>query len=307
MKLIKEIKDSVKILQSHDIVIVSFLSKACMASLSVLKGLNEAIDLAEKSFKGLIIFQDSDKFFCVGADLAYVSTLAKEKNLPLIKEYLSYFQKTSLRLRYSKVPTVAIVKGYALGGGAELSMHCTKIICEKDCKMGLVESKIGLLPCGGGSKEFILRAHQNIDLLKTHYNTVASGIISKDANNAISLGYIQKSDHIFSQLDNPLQLAISFITKYSPIHLTPTSIEMAGESYVEELKKFYLSKNENASAYDQYVADVIAKVFCGQKKSLLSEQDVLNLELEAFLTLAVQEKTLERIAYTLKTGKHLEN
>ncbi len=294
-----------------EIGILSFLSKANCANPHVLAGIQEAITIAEKQLKGLILWQPTEKFFCVGADLSFVQTLAKNNDTDGMNRYLSLFQDTALALRYSKIPVISAIRGYALGGGCELAMHCTKIVAAQTSRIGLVEAGIGLLPSGGGSKEMVLRATQSGDYetsLKKFFLQVARGEMSRDAAHAKMLHYLRDTDTVVTDSETVLTQAKRELLKINYSVPPPPKIRVLGKSGLPDLMQAYKKSTDNITQYDEVIAREIAQVFVGGDHSdFVSERDMLDLELAAFIALATNPKTQERIQYTLKTGQHLHN
>src|SRR6185437_4213402 len=190
-----------------DILVVSFKTKAHSISPEVLEGLNRAIDLAEERFNGLIIWQ-TDPPFSVGANLESLRPALEAGNWQRIEEILALFQKTSMRLRYSRIPTVAATQGYVFGGGCEFVMHCDRVVAALESYVGLVEAGVGLLPGGGGCKELALRAARESkgDLfasLKDYYMLVATARAAASGIEAQELGLLHASDLV---VFNPFEL-----------------------------------------------------------------------------------------------------
>ncbi|OGT29665.1 MAG: hypothetical protein A3E87_08390 [Gammaproteobacteria bacterium RIFCSPHIGHO2_12_FULL_35_23] len=301
--------------QGDDIAILSFESKANCASPAVLEGIHQTIAEVEKNYQALVIWQPNDKFFCVGADLAAVSQWVKDTNITAISQYLTKFQQTSLLLRYCKIPVIAAVKGYALGGGCELIMHCDQVIVSQTSRIGLVEAAIGLVPSGSGTKEMIVRACKDSNhavTLLQHFLQISQGLISKDAEQAKSFHYLRHSDLIIAEgvdiLAQAKLLAKKLSTNYCPPQkLTIPKMEMTQK---EIFIKAYQQKNPQASEYDNFICEQILTIFfpsTKDNKAFFSEEELLTYELNAFMNLVTTPKTIERIQYTLNTGKHLHN
>lgn len=305
-------KDGVQFSEAGDgIGILSFTSKACAATKTVLTGIQKALKIAEQQqLKGIIIWQPNPKFFCVGADLPYVCQLAAANDTATMRIYLSYFQQTSLALRYSAVPVIAAITGYALGGGCELSMHCAKIVAEQNSRIGLVEAAIGLIPAGGGSKEMILRASKSTNYLatlKTYFLQIAQGVMSDNAKHAQALNYLRNTDVIVETHEAALETAKKQLQNL--IYTVPESPTIPILSGIkDELMTTYENTVATPSHHDLWIAEHIANVFSGGgQQGPLTEQQLLDLELDAFITLVMHPLTQARIQHTLETGKHLHN
>lgn len=291
--------------------ILSFQSKANCASLKVLLGIQKALQIGAKQLTGIILWQESDKFFCVGADLSYVCSLAESHDLASIRHYLATFQATALQLRYSPIPIIAAVRGYALGGGCELAMHCAQIVAAKSAHIGLVETSIGLVPSGGGSKELVLRASSSEHyqaVLTRYFSHVATGKMSIDAMEAKQWGYLRMTDWIVEDTIDLLKEAKKALLQ---LHYVPPSspiIPVFGERERVLLLAAYESQADPLSAHDKCITEKLAVIFSGGPHTETNtEQALLSMELNAFLELVQNPLSLARIHYTLKTGKYLRN
>ena len=179
-KVIEELDYPTQVLYENDgvvlwylkdeVAVLSFKSKANTIGQPVLDGLNAALDYAEKNCDGLIIYQHDASKFSLGADLRYVSQLIKENKYSAIESMIAQFQQIALRLKYSPIPTVAALRGQALGGGCELMMHCSTVVAAFESYPGLVEIGVGLIPAGGGCKEFAMRAADRLSKLTYCYS-----------------------------------------------------------------------------------------------------------------------------------------
>lgn len=294
--------------------VLSFLSKVNCASERVLSSLCEALYIAEKQLKAMVIWQENEKFFCAGADLPAICERAEANDVNGVREYLFLFQKASLALRYSKIPVVAGVRGFALGGGCEVVMHCDAAVAHRDAKIGLVETLVGLIPAGGGCKEMVYRAAQSKDYMshiRRYFFNIGSGIRSKNAEEAKTFDYLRAQDRVVDELEAVLPeakaLALSLVPHYEP----PSSPEFAsiGEEYSDELLQYFETHYEGGlSDHDHFILRVLADAFCpGQHGEIFTEEKWLETELNSFMRLAVTEKSRDRIRYTLEQGKSLKN
>lgn len=303
--------NGVSLVEVGGIGVLSFLSKVNCGSQIVLDGVREAIRISEEKLKGLIIWQPNEKFFCVGADLPYVCDRVIKEDVEGIRYYLSSFQQTALACRYSRVPVISAIRGYALGGGCEIALHSHGIVADDHAKIGLVESAIGLLPSGGGTKEMILRASHASDYaahLKKYFLQLASGLISRDAAEAKQLCYMQQSD-VITASDQVLDQAKALIQNLDYVVPDKPEIKRLGKDYHALFLDAYHQAHAQASEYDVHIMNEILNVFLADDVSgdVLSEQALLDAELDAFILLAMHPKTQARIKYTLKTGQHLHN
>lgn len=250
------------------------------------------------------------------ADMLMAGKLAE------VEVMIAHFQQVSQHLRYSMIPTVAAVDGLALGGGCEFVMHCDRAVVTLESYIGLVEAGVGLLPAGGGCKEFALRAARNaIDndpflYLKHYFQTVAMAQLSKSAEQARELHYLKSADVIVMNRLELLHVAKAQALAlaeagYRP-PLRPRQIVTAGATGIATLKSSMVNMLEGGfiSEHDYLVGSKIAYVMCGGDivaGSRVDEEWLLKLERTAFIELLATEKTQDRIAYTLKTGKPLRN
>jgi 3-hydroxyacyl-CoA dehydrogenase len=303
-----------------EILVVSFKTKAHSISPQVLEGLNEAIDIAEERFKGLVIWQ-ADPPFSVGANLDSLRPELEAGNWRRIEEIISLFQKTSMHLRYSRVPTVAATQGYVFGGGCEFVMHCDRVVAALESYVGLVEAGVGLLPAGGGCKEFALRAASESkgDLfasLKDYYMLIATAKAATSGIEAQELKYLRPSDLV---VFNPAELL--HIAKHQALAMSDAGYRpplrgrrfpVAGRAGAASIKGQLVNMLEGhfISEYDFEIGSRIAEVMTGgdvEPGTEVDEEWILALELEHFLALLKNRKTQERIAHTLATGKPLRN
>ncbi|HMT28493.1 MAG TPA: enoyl-CoA hydratase-related protein, partial [Bacteroidia bacterium] len=289
----------------------------------VLEGMNKAIDMAEKDFRGLVIGNDGANF-SAGANLAMVFMFAIEQEFDEIDYAIRAFQNANMRVRYSSVPVVVAPHGLALGGGCEMSMHADKVQAAAETYIGMVEFGVGLIPGGGGSKEFALRFSDSVregdielNLLKERFLTIAMAKVSTSAQEAYDLGIFRKgideitmnrSRLIADSKASVIELANSGYTK--PVQRN--DIRVLGRA---GLGMVYAGANTMysghfMSSHDKLISEKLGWVMCGGDLSaptLVSEQYLLDLEREAFLSLCGEKKTLERIQSILTTGKPLRN
>lgn len=289
----------------------------------VLEGIQKSISLAEKSYKGLVI-ANSGANFSAGANVAMIFMMAIEQDYDEIDMAIRMFQQTMMRVRYSSIPVVAAPHGLALGGGCELCLHADKVVAAAETYTGLVEAGIGVIPGGGGTKEFVLRASDEIHqgepetiTLQNRFINIATAKVATSAHEAYDLGIYRKGlDEISINGDRRISEAKKAVIElYDQGYVMPiqrTDIKVAGRSGLGAL---YAGINgmwraQYATDHDVTVAKKLAYVMCGGDLSEareVSEQYLLDLEREAFLSLTAEKKTLERIQSVLKTGKPLRN
>lgn len=302
---------------------VEFQSKMNTIGGDVLAGLNKAIDLAEKDFAGLVVGNQAANF-SVGANLGMIFMMAAEQEYDELNAAIKYFQDTMMRMRYSAIPTVAAPHGMSLGGGCELSMHADKVVAAAETYIGLVEFGVGVIPGGGGSKEMALRAQDTfkkgdveLNTLQEYFLTIGMAKVSTSAYEAFDLGILQKGkDIVVINKDRQLATAKAYAQLLADQGYTQpvkrTDIKVLGK---QALGMFLvgtdaMEDSNYISEHDQKIANKLAYVMAGgdlSEPTLVSEQYLLDLEREAFLSLCTERKTLERIQHMLKTGKPLRN
>jgi 3-hydroxyacyl-CoA dehydrogenase len=300
-----------------------FQSKMNTIGGDVLAGLNKAVDLAEKDFEGLVIGNQGANF-SVGANIGMIFMMAVEQEYDELNMAIKYFQDTMMRMRYSSIPTVAAPHGMALGGACELSMHADKVVAAAETYIGLVEFGVGVIPGGGGSKEMALRAqdlfHQGdvqLNVLQEHFLAIGMAKVATSAYEAYDLNILQKGkDVVVVNKDRQIAEAKKHAKIMAEAGYTQKpqrkDILVLGK---QALGTFMVGTNAmKASRYisehDEKIANKLAYVMAGgdlSEPTRVSEQYLLDIEREAFLSLCTERKTLERIQHMLKTGKPLRN
>ncbi len=302
---------------------VEFQSKMNSIGSDVLAGINKGIDLAEQNFRGLVIGNQGANF-SVGANIGMIFMLAIEQEYDEMNMAIKYFQDTMMRMRYSAIPTIAAPHGMTFGGGCELSLHADKVVAAAETYMGLVEFGVGLIPGGGGSKELALRASDSfkkgdveLNVLQESFLTIGMAKVSTSGYEAYDLGLLQHGkDTIVVNKDRQIAAAKS------------QAILMAEQGYTQPMRRkdvkvlgkqalgMFLVGTDSMEAsnyiseHDRKIADKLAYVMAGgdlSEPTLVTEQYLLDLEREAFLSLTTERKTLERLEYMLKKGKPLRN
>jgi len=302
---------------------LEFQSKMNTIGGDVLAGLNKAIDLAEKDFAGLVIGNQAANF-SVGANIGMIFMMAAEQEYDELNMGIKYFQDSMMRMRYSSIPTISAPHGMALGGGCELSLHADKVVAAAETYMGLVEFGVGVIPGGGGSKEMALRAQDQfqkgdvqLNVLQEHFLTIGMAKVSTSAYEAFDLNLLQKGkDIIVVNKDRQIAVAKQHAKLMAESGYTQptrrTDIKVLGK---QALGMFLvgtdsMQESNYISEHDMKIANKLANVMAGgdlSEPTLVSEQYLLDLEREAFLSLCTERKTLERIQHMLKTGKPLRN
>ncbi len=289
----------------------------------VLEGIQKSISLAEEKYKGLVIANDGQNF-SAGANVGMIFMLAIEQDYDEIDMAIRLFQNTMMRVRYSGIPVVLAPHGLALGGGCEICLHADKVIAAAETYTGLVEVGIGVIPGGGGTKEFVLRASDELhsgevdtNTLQNRFLTIATAKVATSAQEAFEMGIYRKgTDTISMNSSRRIADAKNAVIELSEAgYVMPVQrndIKVLGRSGLGVMLAGIngMHKGKYATDHDVTVAKKLAYVMCGgdlSEPTLVSEQYLLNLEKEAFLSLCGEKKTLERIQSVLKTGKPLRN
>ena len=302
--------------------VISFKTKMHTVSDQVLDGIQEAIGIAERDLRAVVIWQPKEPF-SAGADLAGALGLLQDGKVDAFEDMVANFQRTSQRIKYSLVPVVAAVRGLALGGGCEFQMHSARTVAHLESYIGLVEAGVGLLPAGGGLKELAVRAAQAagpggdvLAELKRGFETVAMAKVSTSAFEAKSLGLLRPDDLVVFHAHELLHVARTQALALAEAGYRPPlparAVEAAGDVGIATLKMMLVNMLEGRfiSPHDNEIAERIADVLCGgeiDRGAQVDEDWLLRLEREHFVALAQMPKSQERIGHMLKTGKPLRN
>ena len=330
--ILDNIRESKQVFRNNGVVVedlgdgilnVEFRSKMNTIGGDVLDGLNKALDLAEKEFQGLVV-ANNGKNFSVGANIGMIFMMAVEQEYDELNAAIKYFQDTMMRMRYSSIPTVAAPHSMTFGGGCELALHADKVVAAAETYIGLVEFGVGVIPGGGGTKEMTLRASElfrkddvELNSLREYFLTIAMAKVSTSAYEAFDLGILKKGrDVIVVNPDRQLAMA------------KKQALLMAENGYTKPIERrdvkvlgrqalgaFYVGTDQMLagnfiSQHDKKMANKLAYVMTGgdlSANSYVSEQYLLDLEREAFLSLTGERKTLERLQHMLQKGKPLRN
>lgn len=305
-----------------EVIGLEFHTKMNSLGAEVVEGINTAIAMAEKSYKGLVIGNEGANF-SAGANLAMLYMFAGDQEFDEINLMIAQFQNTMMRVRYSSVPVVVAPHNMALGGGCEMSLHADAIQAHAELYMGLVEVGVGLIPAGGGTKEMTRRFANDIvsgdvelNRLQETFMNIAMAKVSTSAEEARTLGYLEAKDAI--TLNRKRQLAeakAKVLALYDAGYTQPaqqTNIKVLGKTSLAMFEAGITSMRYGAyiSSHDAKIARKLAWVMSGGDLSSateVSEQYLLDLEREAFLSLTGEQKTLERINSILFKGKPLRN
>ena len=307
----------------NDVLGLQWFTKMGSIGGDVLSGIQTAIDKTEKGYKGLVIANEGANF-SAGANVGMIFMLAIDQEYDELDMAIRLFQNTMMRARYSSVPVVVAPHGLALGGACELSLHADKCCPAAETYTGLVELGVGLIPGGGGTKEFVLRASDEMHedepetiTLKNRFLSIATAKVATSAHEGFGLGVYRKGlDEVVPNINRRIAEAKkSVIEIYDSGYTAPvqrTDIKVLGQSALGALYSgIHAMKTANyATEHDALVAKKLAYVMCGgdlSEPTLVTEQYLLDLEREAFLSLCGEKKTLERIQSVLKSGRPIRN
>ena len=305
------------------IAIVSIKTRNHTLGRDVIVGLQEAVARAEAGYQGLVLWHEAP--FAFGANLKEVAEAIASGEFELLERYVAEFQNASMCLKYAKVPVVAAVQGMALGGGCEFLMHAAKRVIALESYIGLVEAGVGLIPAGGGCKEFAIRAAQYaaktggndpFEFIQPVFMTIAMATVSKSGAQARELGFALETDKIVFNANELLYVALREARGlaeggYYP-RLSPRAIKVAGRTGIANCEMMLANMKEGGmiSAHDYAVAKAAATALCGgdiETGSLVDEQWLLSVERRLFVELLKNPKTQQRIQHMLETGKPLRN
>lgn len=302
---------------------VEFRSKMNTFGPEVSEALMKGITLAEKDFRGLVVGNDSAEAFSAGANLGTLFMFAVEQEFDEVNLMIAQFQKLITRLRYSSIPVIVAPHTLTLGGGCEAVLHADRAVAHAESYIGLVEVGVGLIPAGGGTKEMAARASDlyqtgdpELNILQNVFMNIATAKVSTSAQEAREMNYLRATDQIVLNRSRliaeakqaAIELAENGYTQPKP----RTDIKVQGKTGIALFKAGITAMHMGRyiSDHDRKIADKLAYVICGGDLSTpqnVSEQYLLDLEREAFLSLTGEKKTLERIQSLLTGGKPLRN
>jgi len=302
---------------------LEFHTKMNTIGAEVIQAINKAIDLAEEKYDGLVIYNNGQNF-SAGANVGMIFMMAVEQEYDELSFAIKQFQKTMMRVRYSSIPVVVATHQMALGGGCELSMHADKVVAHAETYMGLVEFGVGVIPGGGGSKEFALRLSDELNegdirtnLFREKFLTIGQAKVATSAVEAFELGYLQdsKDEYILSrelQLTRAKEAAMQMSSSGYTQPVERKDIKVLGQ---EALGLVYVGANSMQSGnyiseHDQFISEKLGYVLAGGNLSEItevSESYLLDLERKAFVELCTKKKTLERLQSMVTKGKVLRN
>lgn len=330
--ILDNIRESNKVWSNNGVVIedlgdgilnLEFRSKMNSIGSDVLVGVNKAIDLAEKEYDGLVIANNGTNF-SVGANVGMIFMMAVEQEYDELNAAVKYFQDTSMRIRYSSIPVVVAPHGMTLGGGCEFVLHADRVVAAAESYIGLVEFGVGVIPGGGGSKEMAMRASDTfmkddveLNRLQEYFLTIGMAKVSTSAYEAYDLGILQKGKDIVVVNQNRQIAAAKEVARFMADQgytkpIPRTDVKVLGK---QALGMFLVGTDQMVagnyiSEHDKKIANKLAYVMAGgdlSESSYVSEQYLLDLEREAFLSLTGERKTLERLQHMIQKGKPLRN
>ncbi|GAB4498033.1 MAG: 3-hydroxyacyl-CoA dehydrogenase/enoyl-CoA hydratase family protein [Saprospiraceae bacterium] len=312
----------------HDIgdgvLCLEFHSKMNAIGEGILRGINDSIQIAEEQgWKGIVIGNNAQNF-TVGANLMMIAMMAYQQEWDELNMAVSIFQQTSMRIRYSAVPVVIATQGYVFGGGCEFSMHADAVVAAAESYIGLVEVGVGIIPGGGGTKEFAVRLSDEISKegdvqiprLIDKFKTIATAQVATSAYEAFNYGYLLPTkDSVVHNVARNISEAKAKVLEMSDNYVKPIprkDVYVLGRTGLGALyvAAHSLKLGHYASEHDIKIAQKVAYVLCGgdlTSPQQVSEQYLLDIEREMFLSLCGEQKTLERIQYMLENGKPLRN
>ena len=305
------------------IVGLEFHSKMNTMGQGVLEGLAYAIETAEKDFRGLVIGNESNEAFSAGANLGMLYMFGIEKKFDEVNHMIATFQESMMRVRYSSIPVVVAPHTLALGGGCEINLHADKIVAHSELYMGLVEVGVGLIPAGGGTKEMALRMGDarrtgdvELNRLQQAFMNIATAKVSTSAHEALEMNYLRTQDRIVlnrSQVISEAKKEAILLAEAGYVQKNRRS-----DVWVEGKQGLALFKagiqgmlmGRYISEHDALIGNKLAFAICGgdlDAPQMVTEQYLLDLEREAFLSLTGEQKTMDRIGSLLSGGKPLRN
>ncbi len=299
---------------------LTFKSKANSIDADVIKMIHESVDRAERDFRALVVWNQGE-FFCVGANLFAVVMASMQKQWDSLRDMIRGYQYATQRMKYSTVPVVAAPYNMTLGGGLELCFGCAAVQAAAETYSGLVEVGVGLIPGGGGTMNMLWRALDGVPegveidtyaFVTQVFKNIALAKVATSAEEGKAFGYFRGTDGVSfdraRQLHETKQLALGLATSgYHPP--SPRSFKLPGESGIATLQMLVntLVHGKYASEHDAKISMKLANVLCGGVTGKVTEDAMLELEREAFLSLCGEQKSLDRMQYMLQNNKPLRN
>ena len=302
------------------VALLQFHSKGNSIGAKTLEMFDKTHEEVLKNFNGLVVGNEG-QHFCAGADIAMILHLAKEQDFESIRKACRTFQGMTCRLRYAPFPVVSAPFGMTLGGGCEVMLYSDLDIAHAELYTGLVEVGVGILPAGGGTTEMLIRMNERLvkgadpfTAVQQAFELIAMGTVSTSAYDAQNLGLLRPTDRVVMNADRLLTEAKAAVLELADGYVPPAPrmVKVLGEAAFANLctGAHGMMLAGFITEYEYHLAETIARVLSGgemNRTDVVSEKVLLELEEEAFLQLSGKEKTQERLAHTLKTGKTLRN
>ena len=304
-----------------EVLILSFKTKKNTIGPGVITRIEHAVNLAEAGYKGLVVWQAQEPF-SFGADLSGAAQVVQQGDVGGLKGIIKALQDALMKLKYASIPSIAAVRGMALGGGCELMLQCSRVVAAHESYIGLVEAGVGLLPGGGGLKEFAIRAHDqtlagdSFSLRQKFFQNIAMAKVSGSAREAREMGFLRDTDTVVMHADEILYVAHQQVRALHESGYKPPSPNRTwpagGRDSIGTFKAGMVNMLEGRfiSEHDFEIGSRIATVISGGEVNPgtpITEEWLLTLERENFASLAFMEKTQQRVMHTLTTGKPLRN
>lgn len=304
------------------IALVEFHTKANSITYEITSMLLSAVQDEAGQYDAIVV-GNHGRYFSAGANLAELLESARNNKWKEVEQNLRLLQETNMAIKYGSIPVVAAPFSSTLGGAAEISLHSSLVVAAEDLHFGLVETGVGLIPAGGGTKELRLRAlshypdEKNPDLISALtqvFNTIRSARVSRNGEEAIQL-FLSKKDIIVPGKQSPIEIAKEYALEL--VHMgkrnmvRDNAISVPGRTGIAIFQNRinYLLESKAITEHDAVIATHVATILCGGDvpSGLATEQQLLDLEREAFLSLLGTVKTQQRIEYLLKNNKPLHN
>jgi 3-hydroxyacyl-CoA dehydrogenase len=280
---------------------------------AILDLIDQALIEVDNNLAALVLYNEG-RAFCAGANLSHFANWIKKGDISALQGMLGHGQQTYMTIKQAPFPVVAGAHGYALGGGCEIALHCDAIVARQDLHIGLVELAVGLVPAWGGCKEMLLRNQSTDDAPLTTLIPISTARVSKNAEQAREMRILKQSDETTQAPDRLLldckKKALALMPSYAPPGIQ--KISLPGVEGKISLDAYIVSRIElnKCSEYDALIMGKLAHILTGGaaiQPIELDELDILKLEFEAFMQLAEEPATLERIEHMINTGKRLFN
>jgi len=312
---------SARLWRAHgDVAVLSFNTRLNVINAEVLESMHRAVDLAEREFAGLVIWQFAPPF-SAGADLKEFNAVMRTQGLPAVEAILRRFQAATQRLRYARVPTVAAVRDLVLGGACEVMMHCARTVACMESRIGLVETGVGVLPAAGGCKEMARRTasagggRDSLEGLARAFGLIMSARRSGSAEEARVFGYLRESDVIIMNPEELLHVAVEQVQALADAGYRPpalTAIAVSGRDGMRRLNEEIgrALASGRMSEHDAYIGLRVALALTAGEidpGTAVAEDTLLDIERQGFLELLRHPRTQARIQHTLSTGQALRN